>query len=155
MDENQVEQDYDINKTLKEKSNGKDQLDKKSNTDSQKCVVKNWYFVVNVREGAPGWADDDTYQSEKYTSFEDCYRKYIKFSPARYWTHLRHINSECIVFQCGDKINKNTACDGVICYTSGKMIEELGITEKQFDNIINQIILHNKKKCLMSCKTIC
>ena len=103
------------------------------------CVAKNWYFVIEVREGAPGWADDDTYQSVNFDTFDDCYKKYLQFSPAKYWKHLRCVRNEYIVYQCGDVTTKNRAICGRIYYRTSHIIEDLGITEEQFDELIDKL----------------
>ena len=50
-----------------------------------------WQFDICVREGAPGWADDDEYTSTWYKSFEECYKAYVDFNPCNWWKKLRYI----------------------------------------------------------------
>jgi hypothetical protein len=103
------------------------------------CVAKNWHFVVEVREGAPGWADDETYQSPNFDSFEECYEKYLQFSPAKYWRYLRGVYNEYIIYQSGDDTIKNRAICGKVYYRTNHIIEDLGITEEQFDVLIDKL----------------
>lgn len=42
-----------------------------------------YYFKINVREGAPGWADDDWYTSEPFNTFGEAYRALFYFKPQR------------------------------------------------------------------------
>ena len=104
-------------------------------------VTKSWYFTMEleVREGAPGWADDDTYQSKNFDSFEDCYRKYIQFSPAKYWRHLRSVCNEYIVYQCGDVTTKNRAIFGMVYYRANHIVQDLGITKEEFNVLIDKL----------------
>lgn len=103
------------------------------------CVARNWYFVIGVREGLPGCADDDTYQSANFKSFEDCYRRYINFSPAKYWKYLRGVRDEYIVYQHDDVTTKNRAHFGMVYYIPDQIVKDLGITEEQFDTLIDEL----------------
>ena len=105
----------------------------------KKCVDKTWHFVIEVREGAPGWADDDTYQSRNFDSFDDCYIEYINFSPAKHWEHLRRVHNEYIVYKCGEDTTNNKAILGAIYYRTNQIVEDLGITEEQFDTLIDKL----------------
>ena len=102
-------------------------------------VSKCWYFIIDVREGLPGCADNDTYQSEKYDSFEECYREYITFSPPNHWYHLRNSLHEYIINQSGEQTRKNIAYRGLVNYRADKIVEDLGITDEQFDLLIDEI----------------
>ena len=108
--------------------------------------AKRWYFVIDASEGLPGCADSVTYQSEKYNSFTECYKKYLSFYPAKYWRYLRHVTSECIIFECGEKKTENRVKAGMVYYRTDKIIEDLGIAEEQFDLLIDAIKRNQKDR---------
>ena len=60
--------------------------------------VKSWYYQIEVREGAPGFADDDDYKSKMFDNFEECFISYIHFNPSEYWNDLRCVYSEKIIY---------------------------------------------------------
>ena len=75
-----------INQTQTVKSR---ELDEKNN--------KNGYsFVVTVREGEPGFADDGEYESDIYKTYEEYEEKFNSFCPRDHWTyvlyHQKYIN---------------------------------------------------------------
>jgi hypothetical protein len=59
--------------------------------------IVSWSFEINVREGKPGFANDESYESCEYKSFEECYKNYIDFVPRKQWKYLRNVQSEYIV----------------------------------------------------------
>ena len=105
------------------------------------CVAesKNWYFVVEVREGAPGWVDNDRYRSKNFDSFQDCYTEYVRFSPAKHWRRLRGVHNAYIGYQRGDVKILSKAIDGMIYYRTNHCVEDLGITEEEFDALIAKL----------------
>ena len=106
-------------------------------------VRKSWFFKVCVREGRPGWSDDDEYLSIRFTSFEECFRAYLVFRPFKYWSYCRHVQREEIIFCKGNKITVNNAKDGMVYYNMCE--DDLGITENEFDEILNSINSANKR----------
>lgn len=102
---------------------------------------KYWYYQINVREGNTGFADDAQYKSQNFNSFEECFKSYVNFKPLQYWTNLRHIQKEIFVFVNDDITHINIARNGILHYDDSEI--ELGITECEFDKIIDSI---NKKQ---------
>jgi hypothetical protein len=96
--------------------------------------VKNWYYQIKAREGRDGFADDVEYKSDIFDSFEKCFVSYINFKPSKRWNNLRHIQSENIIYN-NTYITK--ANDGMLYYDDPEI--ELGITEFEFDNLIDKI----------------
>jgi hypothetical protein len=52
-----------------------------------------YFFIVNVREGDRGFADDDSYRSSNFDTLEACTRAYYDFKPELRWRHLRCVRS--------------------------------------------------------------
>ena len=52
-------------------------------------LEKKYYYKINVREGAPGFADDETYRSSDFNDIKECYKSYLKFNPSKYYTHFK------------------------------------------------------------------
>ena len=96
-----------------------------------------WCFKMQVSEGPRGYADRGDFQSEWYSSFERCYRDYVNFRPRSYWPHLRHVLWEQVVYDSGTRTFNNPAHDTIIEYDNCEL--ELGITEAEFDRIIEAI----------------
>lgn len=99
--------------------------------------MSTWYFKFYVREGQPGCADDDTYTSNVYDSFEKCFRDYIKFNPNKQWRYLRNLSREEFIYANNGIEHINKASDGLIYYDNSEL--ELGISDQLFDKIINDI----------------
>ena len=94
-----------------------------------------YYFKVRVREGAPGWADDDSYTSYSFKTFADTYKALVFFKPRRYWCNLRCVQRMQIWREGYSKVN---------VYRDGYVIEiadlaKLGVSEEKFDEIIASI----------------
>ena len=97
-----------------------------------------WYFIIDAREDEEGYVADVTYHSLKYRSFLECYKSYIDFNPHKYWTKLRTIRHEYIVYQHGETVKKNVVIDDI--FLNLKNIEtDLGITEKQFVAVMESL----------------
>ena len=62
-----------------------------------------------MREGAPGFADDEEYISNKFYSFERCYKEYVKFNPHRHWVYLRSVQNEYFIYENNEIKHKNLA----------------------------------------------
>ena len=62
-----------------------------------------YFFEIEVREGPSGFADDDSYTSQSYNNFDDCYEAMKAFNPQIRWPHFRCIKS---VFICDSKGNR-------------------------------------------------
>ena len=107
---------------------------------------RTWYYIIEVREGAPGFADDEKYVSNKFKSFAECYKSYSSFVPGRYWRNLRRIQNEQFIFENNGVVHKNQACNTQIYYISEKIEETLGITEEHFDDVIAEIVKNIQKQ---------
>jgi hypothetical protein len=93
-----------------------------------------WRFKVNVREGAPGHADDDEFVSQTFDTFSTCMVAYMRFDVNKYWPKLRSVSLEAINFVDEDGIDhKNTARGGMVYYKDS--VKDLGVTEEEFDLI--------------------
>jgi hypothetical protein len=99
--------------------------------------VKIWYYQINVREGVRGFADNDSYKSRNFDSFEECYCSYIKFNPHSHWQCLRYISSEDFVYVNDNNEHINNAKGGIIYYINSE--NELGITECDFEKLIDKL----------------
>ena len=97
-----------------------------------------WQFIITVREGKPGFADNDEYESEWYDNFEDCYVHYLRFNPEKYWPYLRS-STEIIRYKNKNSIHDNSVDKGLIYYDPEIIEDCLGISEIEFDKIIEKI----------------
>ena len=98
-----------------------------------------YYFEIDVREGAPGCADDATYTSRAFRSFATAYEELIFFEFERYWPHLRRIQRVYIWRRDHPKVNADAVSTELI---------ELGVTEDEFDAIIEHV---NRRLRLRGC----
>ena len=105
---------------------------------------KYWYYHIEVREGAPGFADDEEYKSQKFKSFEDCFESYVYFQPSNHWSNLRRVQRESLIYFDGNKIYINLAKEGMLHYDNSEI--ELGITDSEFDDIIARIVNRQNNK---------
>ena len=105
-----------------------------------------WSFEVNVRKGAK-IAKDDTFRSEFFASFKDCFQAYVRFIPAKHWGDLQHVVSEAVFFESERGLKKNSAEGGFICYKDA--VEDIGVTETEFDTIISEIAESAFEKYIM------
>lgn len=94
-------------------------------------MEKKWKFIFKVRAGQPGFADDEEYESKWFTSFKECFFSYLEFNPNEYFSDLRLIQKELIIYNNSDLIIENRASSGVIFYNDSE--NDLGITETEFD----------------------
>lgn len=60
--------------------------------------MSSWNFTIEVLEGPPGYADDDFYKSEDFSSMSECYLAYRNFNAASYWRYYRSTKSEYFSF---------------------------------------------------------
>jgi hypothetical protein len=104
---------------------------------------KFWYYQIIVSEGCAGYANDDEYKSDKFDTFEKCFISYVNFNPSNHWINLRWIQNENFIYVNDDIENVNTAKEGLIYYDNPEI--NLGITDSDFDKIINKI-KKNKKQ---------
>ena len=68
-------------------------------------------FCVEVWEGAPGYASDDTYvgpgYNKCYTDLKTCMKELKEFQPEDHWSHLRSVQQITITeFKEGGEIKK-------------------------------------------------
>jgi len=98
-------------------------MEKKSKKRTKKLKSNNqqWRFIIKVREGESGFADNDEYISKWFISFEKCFVAYIKFNPEKHFKYLRFINQEIIQYKSNNEIYNNEANDGKIYYNKDKI----------------------------------
>jgi hypothetical protein len=92
-------------------------------------------FHVHVREGAPGFSDDDSYDSPSYATFEECYKKCVLFKPEAHWTHHRYTQSVSMSKNKGQHVPVISTAQGCGLIDVDHL-DHLGITEAQFDHVI-------------------
>ena len=102
-----------------------------------------YYFKINVREGAPGWADDDEYTSKPFNTFGKAYRALFYFEPERFWNHLRFVQSMEIWLDGCQKVNVSTGGEYLIELDD---LVHLNVTEEEFDYVIAEIEKEEEKK---------
>jgi hypothetical protein len=102
--------------------------------------MKYWYFKIKVSEGEPGFCDSSKYNSEKFDSFEKCYKSYLKFDADRYWRHLRFVSSQEIIYVDGDVIHRNEVRHNGKVITDNPL-KTLGITKEE---LIELDVIQNK-----------
>ena len=94
-----------------------------------------YYFKVRVREGAPGWADDDSYTSYSFKTFADAYKSLVSFKPYRYWRNFRRVQVMQIWREGYPKVN--VCGDGYAIEIAD--LPKLGVTEEEIDEIIASV----------------
>ena len=110
-------------------------FDKNVGNNMKVPVAEDYYFKVNVREGAPGWADDDSYTSRPFKTFADAYEALVIFNPHRLWRHLRRVQ-EMHIWRKGHPM-VTVFEDG--CAIKIEDLHKLDVTEDEFDEIIVRI----------------
>ena len=94
-----------------------------------------FYFKIEVREGAPGCADDEWYTSKGYKTFQDAYRDLVDFEILERWPQLRHVQKITIWKEGGKDVN-------VKPYNNCIEVADLpllGVTEKEFDELLAKL----------------
>ena len=94
-----------------------------------------YYFKVDVREGAPGWADDDSYTSNGFKTFADVYEALVHFRPSRHWSHLRYVQMMYLWKEGQPKVPVHE--DG--CVIEVNNLAKLDVLEEEFDRIIENL----------------
>lgn len=61
------------------------------------AAINEFCFRVDVREGIPGCADDDSYTSPKFQTFADTYKALVSFEPDEHWPALRSVENMWIL----------------------------------------------------------
>ncbi len=95
-----------------------------------------YYFQVDARTGAPGYADDDSYISNRYDTFGDAYLELVRFQPEREFDHLRRVQDIWIWKAGMEKVAVHDS-DTMMCLIEVKDLAKLGISEGDFDMIID------------------
>lgn len=98
--------------------------------------MNKYYFKVDVREGARGFADDDEYISKSYRSFEEVYEALFYFEPHRHWRYLRYVAGMNIWLDGQSMVDVCTCGSYEIDL---KDLPTLYTTEEEFDRIIDKI----------------
>ena len=94
-----------------------------------------YYFKVDVRVGAPGCADDDSYISRPFKTFAGTCKALVYFKPHRYWRHLRSVQEMWIWREGQTKVNLSRGCFKIEIVDLSK----LNVTKEEFDKIIESI----------------
>ena len=99
------------------------------------CVKDLFYFKIEVREGAPGCADDDWETSKGYKTFQDAYKALVDFEIAERWPQLRHVQKITIWREGGNVVKVDPYINGI------EMVDLplLGVTEKEFDELLGEL----------------
>ncbi len=100
-----------------------------------------YYFQVNARTGAPGYADDDSYISCRYNTFGGAYGALTSFQPGRQFSHLRRVQGMWIWQEGMEKVEVHDS-NTMMRLIELKDLANLSISEGEFDMIIDSI---NKK----------
>ncbi len=101
-----------------------------------------YYFQVNARTGPPGFADDDSYISNRYNTFGDAYGALTSFQPGRQFRDLRRVQGMWI-WQKGMgkvEVHESDTARGII---EVEDLAKLSISEGDFEMIIDSL---NKKR---------
>jgi hypothetical protein len=94
-----------------------------------------YHFHIHVREGAPGFADDESYESPPYATFEECYEKCIFFRPEAHWRHYRYTQSVSMSRNKAQYVSVSSTAQGCGLIDVNHLVH-LGVTEAQFDHVI-------------------
>ena len=97
--------------------------------------MSEYYFQVNVREGAPGFADNSEYKSRAYSTLAEAYRSLCDFIPARHWTHLRRVSRMNIWRDGNEEVDVSTRGDYAIAVTD---LVKLNSSKEEFEAIIDE-----------------
>ena len=97
-------------------------------------IIDKYYFQVNVREGAPGFADDSEYKSSAYRTLAEAYHSLCDFNPARHWTHLRRVSRMNIWMDGNEEVAVSTRGDYAIAVTD---LVKLNSSKEEFEAIID------------------
>ena len=98
--------------------------------------MSKYYFQVDVREGSPGWADDDEYISKPYDTFANAYKAMYHFEPRHYWRYLRFVIRIRIWLE-GNPVVSVCTCGQ--CHIQLADLTSLRTTEQEFDDIMAEI----------------
>ena len=93
-----------------------------------------WQIEVNARTGPPGYADDETYYSDTFISFESAYWTYINEDFASKFAYLRSIRSIMLVYDDGKQTHKTDMCD-LMSKNYKHDPQTTGVSEKEFREI--------------------
>jgi hypothetical protein len=94
-----------------------------------------YHFTVYVREGAPGYADDESYTSPPYSTFEECYFRCIKFSPESHWSNHRFTQGVYMTRDSGRAVEVRSTAQECGLIEVDDLVH-LGVVESQFDHVI-------------------
>ena len=97
-----------------------------------------YFFQVNARTGAPGFADYNCYISRRYITFSEAYRELVGFSPQKQWHTLRNVQH---VWIWKEGIEKLGICfyDNLACTIDIEDLPKLGVCEEDFYILIESI----------------
>jgi len=90
-----------------------------------------WFFEV---DGKDKILNNVVFSSDKYVTFEECFRNCINFNPYKHWPNLYEEHTIVTYIDKNNISHKTTYENGLIFYDD--IEDDLGITEEQFDKII-------------------
>lgn len=94
-----------------------------------------YHFTVYVREGAPGYADNDSYKSPSYSTFEECYFRCIHFKPETHWSDHRCTQGVYMTRDEGRAVEVKSTVQECGLIEVDDLVH-LGVAEAQFDHVI-------------------
>ena len=96
-------------------------------------------YTVNVRQGRPGFADDDEYTQSGFHTFMGAVQSFIHFNPESYWPYLRRVQQRYIYKQTDKKTQFHATIessngfihfffdDAIVWETEKKLLENIYI----------------------------
>ncbi len=68
-------------------------------------------YTVKVREGRPGFADDDEYTQGGFETFLEAIHSLLHFNPVSYWSNLRRVQRRIIYKKNSETVYNYTDID--------------------------------------------
>ena len=94
-------------------------------------TMPSWRFAVKVREGAPGFADDDEFVSRRFSSFAQCHEAYYAFNPDHRWPHLRSVYSRRFIFDGPDGEKETSITHRNVVHYTDEQRRDMGVTDQE------------------------
>jgi hypothetical protein len=61
-------------------------------------IKQSWKYLIEARVGAPGYADDDQYESDEFIDFYKMFDSYLNFNPEKHFRHLRSVQDVYLIY---------------------------------------------------------
>ena len=94
-----------------------------------------FYFYIEVREGAPGYADNEWYTSDGYKTFQEAYTALVRFEIGRHWPQLRSVRTISIWKEGKEHVDVKTTDNGI----NIDDLHLLGVTEEEYDELLAEL----------------